>query len=68
MSSKIQNFIAQGTSEILPFSFNVLACGGLTVAGQYAPKVVEALSFDMELKPLGFGALYTSLAGSRRVS
>ena len=41
-----------------------MSTGALTLAGQYAPKVVEALSFDIELKSLGFGAVYTSLAGS----
>lgn len=64
MSSYIQNFISQGAKEILPFSFNTLASGGLTLAGQYVPKAVEALSFDMLPKSLGFGAIYTSLAGS----
>jgi len=64
MSIHLKNFTSQALSEVLPFGFNSVSTGALTLAGQYAPKVVEALSFDMEPKSLGFGAVYTSLAGS----
>ena len=64
MSIHLKNFTSQALSEVLPFGFNCVSTGALTLAGQYAPKVVEAFSFDMELKPLGFGAVYTSFAGS----
>ena len=63
MTVHLQNFSSHALSEILPFSFNSVCTGALTYAGQYLPEVVEQLSFDIELHPLGLGAVYVSLAG-----
>ena len=64
MTSHIQNFAAHVFCETLPLAFNCVGTGLLTLAGQYAPKTVERLSFEMDPNALAFGAAYVSLAGS----
>jgi len=60
----VQALQTHAKNEVVPFGINAGLTAVATYGGQYLPKVVEFLSFDMATEALGVGSALTALGGS----
>ena len=64
MSISLEGLKTDAASELKPFGINAVATAALTYGGQYLPKLIEVLSFQMPVEALVGGSLMIAAGGS----